>query len=491
MSSVLTVEVVVIGAGVAGLKTAHDLLNDPKSKLSSSQVIVLEAQDRIGGRIKTDCTSSKLGYSYDLGAAWFHDTLSNEVLKEAIEDNDISLFNVEEDTYYDDKDAQLYAPEHEGPLDVVGLKLNRVNEDLEKFIELYFVESLSIPDLSLQDVSERFFIQYDRLLTEDQKFYCRRIIRHYELWYGITWDKISGKYSIMDHNGRNLLNKKGYQFLIEKLQRGIPNDRILTNHAVKKIDRTNKVNGKKVAIETTNGQSIYCNYVVVTVPQSILQLKESDAHGIQWVPPLPPNVTSALESIHFGALGKVIFEFDNVWWDPNEDRFDILADETIGIVPFEHLKSLPVPFSYPAFIINFASIHKDNNPKGSSLCIFTQSPLTDYLESHKNEAWTYFKPMLAKLARSGQKVSDPINVITSDWTQNPYVRGSYSALYTNDDPSELIIQLSGEFDGCGILDKNIRFAGEHTISDGAGCVHGAFASGKREAAWIIENIHST
>ncbi|CUM56978.1 unnamed protein product [Debaryomyces fabryi] len=482
MSKPIEVEVCIIGGGVSGLKAAHTLLNYSESKYSSKDLILLEAQDRLGGRIFTDRTSSKLGLSYDLGASWFHDSLNNVVLEESINDGS---FNVMEDGYYDDKDMKVFASDKDGPLDVNDMRLHRVAEDLEKFIELYYFDDLDKKDMPLYKIVGMFMEKHSSRLTTEQKKYCNTMLRYLELWYGITWDKISAKYSIMDHQGRNLFNKKGYDFVINKLSRDIPEDRILLAHPVTSIIRNNKNGDKKVAVESANGPTVYCNYLIVTVPQSILSLSPLHIHGITWTPPLPSNITNALESIHFGALGKVIFEFDSCWWDINEDRFEILADSTDDSLLSESLKLPPKSFSFPVFAVNYAAVHK-NSTKGASLCILTQSPLTDYLESHPDQAWSYFKPMLAKLKFSDHEVSDPINTITSNWTNNPYVRGSYSAVESGDDPLDIITQLSGEHD-CGLTDKNIRFAGEHTILDGSGCVHGAYMSGQREAIWILKD----
>ena len=221
----------------------------------------------------------------------------------------------------------------------------------------------------------------------------------------------------MDHQGRNLFNKKGYDFLINKLALGIPEDRILHSHPVTNIIRNNKKGNERVAVESSNGPTVYCNYLVVTVPQSILSLSPLHTHGITWIPPLPSNITDALENIHFGALGKVIFEFESCWWDINEDRFEILADSTDDSLLSSPISLSPESFKFPVFAVNCAAVYKES-VRGASLCILTQSPLTDYLESHPQQAWSYFKPMLSKLETGNDlQVSDPINTITSESDQ--------------------------------------------------------------------------
>ncbi|KAM9890566.1 hypothetical protein OXX79_011337 [Metschnikowia pulcherrima] len=476
---VIQTKVCIIGAGVSGLRAAHRLLTHPNTPCGASDVIILEAQDRIGGRIKTDTNSSKLGLTYDLGAAWFHDALTNSVLHSSIEDGS---FDVKKDGYFNDKDISYYAREIVGKIDASNMKLERVVEDIEKFIEIHFSASLEVPDVSLSEIVSMYMQKYDHFLTDEQKNLCGRMTRFLELWYGISAQQISGKYAVMDHQGRNLYNKKGYAFVIEKLARQIESD-ILTNEQVKSITRD--VTGKpyRHMISTVSGTEIGADYLVVTVPQSILALKSDHDYGITWNPPLPSNIYNALKKIHFGALGKVIFEFDEIWWPASEDGFEVLADAENSPNSAE-IEGLEIqPFTHPIYIVNYATI----KPSAASLVILTQSPVTDYLEENPTSAWRYMKPMLEKIATSA--VRDPINTIVTDWTQNPFARGSYSALHVGDDPSDLIIQLSGEYENCGMgSGSTIRFAGEHTIADGAGCVHGAYNSGERAAEWILKDL---
>lgn len=61
-------EIIVIGAGMAGIAAAKELGD------SGYSVKVLEARDRIGGRTHTD---ESLGAPIDLGGSWIHGYIGN------------------------------------------------------------------------------------------------------------------------------------------------------------------------------------------------------------------------------------------------------------------------------------------------------------------------------------------------------------------------------------------------------------------------------
>lgn len=406
-----------------------------------------------------------------MGAAWFHDALTNSVLYDSI---DNGTFDPAKDGYFDDKDIAVYALEQDGPLDVSNNKLMRILEDMEKYMEIYYMNDLGTKDMSLDEFAKVYVEKYGTFLTKEQLQYCSRVLRYYELWFGIPSYEISAKYAPMDHQGRNFYDKKGHGFVIDHLESQLQCP-ILKNHQVKKIYRDTRSGPKNHRIELADGTTIDTDYVIVTVPLSILKLKEGPQQ-IVWEPPLPKPMIDALDSISMGALGKVIFEFDIVWWDRTQDRFEILPDEVLshGVVP----KS----WEYPIYVINYARVH----PGTASLVILTQSPVTEYLEEHPDQAWAYMQPMLLKLNVSSFSVPDPANVIVTDWTRNPFTQGAYSAVKTGDSPDDVIIQLSGENDGVGLgSNSTIRFAGEHTIADGGGCIHGAYDSAKRAAEGIL------
>src|SRR5579883_433178 len=65
-------DVIVIGAGIAGISTALRL------KSYSYDVVILEARERIGGRIHTD---NSLGAPLDKGASWISGIHENPIYK--------------------------------------------------------------------------------------------------------------------------------------------------------------------------------------------------------------------------------------------------------------------------------------------------------------------------------------------------------------------------------------------------------------------------
>jgi len=64
-------KICVIGAGVSGLRAARLLA------AAGFEITVLEARDRIGGRIHQ---SSRFGLPVDLGASWIHGTQGNPIV---------------------------------------------------------------------------------------------------------------------------------------------------------------------------------------------------------------------------------------------------------------------------------------------------------------------------------------------------------------------------------------------------------------------------
>lgn len=478
-------KVIIIGAGISGLAAAQ-LLEE-----HDIDYIILEARDRLGGRIQT----SRDGMApYDLGASWAHDTLTNPLFDKILES--INSKRVIYDLYYDDE-RPLYFSSNVGPKYFDHNKIEQVVKELEKFIELKYFEEIDKKDISLYNIVSEYIQKQSKLLTEEQILYAPQLIRHLELWHGIGWKDMSSKFGLVDNVGRNCLFRNGYDTVINEIVEQIKPTKIFKNSIVNKIDNSKT----PIKIELTNNKTISSDWLICTVPQSILQLDSNldEMGAIEWIPPLPKSIKESLDNMSWGKLGKIVFEFNEPWWKHHDtDRFIALANPDPYFVElWESTKSkklsqvqpvqnqdtdkIPDPWDFPVLILNLYKI--DGVP---ALLCFTQGKLTEYLEQNPEKAWNYMEPILAKLSQTDlDKSSDtnidnivPTKVLSSRWTVDPFSRGSYAACKPNDDPTDVVIQLSRGL-------NNIRFAGEHTILDGAGAVHGAWMSGRREANHIL------
>ena len=73
MRSETSVQVAIVGAGLSGLRAAKEVHDAGLSYL------VLEAMDRVGGRVKSTPTQDGGGGLIDEGAAWINDTSQSEM----------------------------------------------------------------------------------------------------------------------------------------------------------------------------------------------------------------------------------------------------------------------------------------------------------------------------------------------------------------------------------------------------------------------------
>ena len=518
MSSTDTVSVVIVGAGIAGLKAASTLY-----KHGVKDVKILEARDRVGGRLYTVTGFDGLR-KYDMGASWHHDTLRNEMFDEDCDAGGKFVF---------DDDFFIYIDRDVGRVDRdPNLKLEIVDEEISKFSDIVYYQSLGAKDCSFYEFVMKYLFQRREFLNDGQIRYAPQVARFLELWHGLDWRSLSAKDTYIGHQGRNAMVLY-FDSIIERICNTFPKDWIHLNTEVNSVKKL----GNKVVVGTVAGkEELIADYCVITIPQSVLELSIQDTFStndstylprgrIEFTPALPQRISTGLKRLHYGLLGKVIFEFESCCWslesskivtlaksDPEfvgkvraadslEDLLESLKDETTATNDKEQLEI--DCWAQPLYFVNLAKM--TGTP---SLMMIVQESVTKYVESIRNDKhriFEIFRPVLDAImnnldskpvvngmgndALNGQidgnngHSETPIlrNIIVSDWVENPYSRGSYTACGPGDDPLETIIALSeGQ--------SRIRFAGEHTILDGAGCVYGAWESGKREAEYILNKL---
>ena len=131
-------DVVVIGAGIAGITAARNL------QAKGISTAVVEARDRIGGRAYTD--TSIFGVPYDLGAAWLHSADVNPVTRLVTE---VAKFETIDEEV---ADAWLYLDGEEAGDDQYEEWAEAV-EDLEGIIERTGDAEDGRPDKSVHALS--------------------------------------------------------------------------------------------------------------------------------------------------------------------------------------------------------------------------------------------------------------------------------------------------------------------------------------------------
>lgn len=509
MTQNYSADVVIIGAGIAAIKASLELT---KAGITNT---ILEARDRLGGRLCTEKLAS--GVPVDLGASWFHDCYDNPLLKKYWTSKKIDFVYDDGAITFYNEDGPISANEHLMPL----------YAEVQCYLKHLYEKLPREHDISMKEAIYNYIKEKRYTLTEYQIRHLPQIVRFLEMWVGSSWEILSARCIATDgHKGRDAMVLNGYATVfnyelgeiveaagasdVNELLRGEnPIVSIHNNNVVYKIEWDNK--RKLVNVYSKEGagkiNKFTAKYVIFTAPLSILKLRDPKQVGaIEWSPQLPKKILSSLENISFSNLGKVFFEFPEVFWSLDNDRFvsipnvdedyfkACLSDpENVTTYKFDIKRedlqikdSDPVPngLDYTILFLNIArSIGKP------VILALTSSPLTQYVE-RKDPATVFqvFKPVFARITGLPESsIPTPKEIKTSKWSVDPFARGSYTGISIGDDFDTLYNQLVDPvdiFDGS----KRVRFAGEGIIDDGNGCAHAAWNTGLREASYIIKQV---
>lgn len=470
-------DVIIIGAGISGLKAASDL-ND-----KGLSTLVLEARSKIGGRIYTE-RSSESSYHYDFGASWFHATTANPVFDKFVND-----WYSNDDTVYDDSNVGFVLNTENGKFPE-NCNFAPIVDELKQY-----VSNLST-DQSLQNSTIDFFkSKKSSALTEDEIKFSTSVFKIAELLSAGTWNMISSKFAYGPAVGRDSFNIIGYDKVIEKIIQNYPKENIKLSHAVKTVEKLNTDNENDSIIQiTTKDDKVYkCKYLIVTIPLGVLKLSLEDTSSegaITFKPELPKPITDKFAKTHVGLYTKVFVEYDSAFW-PKNDKFLVLSDtnETDfnlnSTKPYEMVEfgkydnSKPVKaFHFPCLVSNFDVV------RGIPALMFLLPPpaatQVENAADPKQYGYELVKPIISKMTGiSESELPKPKVILTTSWGNDPYIRGAISTCAVGD-----VMFNDKLIEGFG----NIRFAGEHTIAEGKACAHGAYISGAREAQFIVEKM---
>ncbi len=358
--------IIVVGAGISGLAAAKKL------KEQGFNVIILEAQDKVGGRLRSDRT---LGVAFDEGASWIHGVTNNPLTALAKQAGMQSVFADDEsiisyDIHGVPRDAASY-DNAETQLDAIidsMMQHGSANQSFETVFNTLY------PDKSNDRLWQFLLSAYVTFDTGDLDKLSSTLYNEGEEFGG----------------GEHIVTN-GYDTLPHYLANGL---NIQLNQRVSKIDYTNA----KIKITHNETQS-EADYVIVTVPLGVLK-----ANSIEFVPRLPTDKQNAIEKVGMNCVNKFLLTWESAFWD----------DELyISYTPKTKDK-----FNY---FVNVKKFH----PTLNALMTFAYADYARQTET-MTDAQVINEIMLHLKDMYGNNIPNPTNMIRTQWQSNENSFGAYS-----------------------------------------------------------------
>jgi polyamine oxidase len=433
--------VVVVGAGISGLTIASALTR------AGVECVVLEARDRIGGRLHT---VDLAGSPVDLGGSWIHMPGGNPM----------SAFARQVGVPRRSADP---VPEMAGFDCAEGRRLS--DDEARVVLSLYdevFPEATARlaaelgPDASAADGIEAFVavaglppgparrarqMLYGAIEAESADRAERQSLR----W---MWNELE-----YEGNYFGDVPVGGYRRLVNAMAAGVD---VRLGVPVTEV----AVAAGGVRVRAADGRSEEGSHVVVTVPLGVLK-----RGALRFSPGLPPDRLAAIGRLGFGRFEKVALRFEEPFWraagfphlvifprDPGEWIVWVMGLDAFGAGP----------------VLVFFVFHSDaNRIMGTS---------RDGTGAGQDGAVRWALGLLGEAI--GAPCPEPVEVAVTSWGTDPYTSGAYTHIPPEASPADA--DLLGEPVGGRLL-----FAGEHTQSARLAYADGAMTSGIREAKRLL------
>lgn len=418
-------EVIVIGAGISGLAAAQEL------RRSGFRVTVLEARNRVGGRIWT--STKWVDAPMDMGASWIHGVEGNPITKYA---DSIKARRLSTDA----ESSTAYGPDGKELNQSQERRLAAIQKELEAQLERAEEEE---GDLSVRQAIARLTTKYkpgstDRLYLE---FLVNSTLEHE---YSGASDQLSAHWlgSDEEFGGSDVMFLDGFHTVTNSLAKGLD---VRLGLVVSKIDSSQK----RVRVTTQKGV-FESDHLLITLPLGVLK-----SNSVEFTPPLPKSKQEAIDKLQMGVLNKCFLRFEEAFWPGDIDWIQHIAElpgHWAEWVSFTQATNLPILLGFNAA------------KRGRDIEALSDRAIVD-------DAMKTLRRIF------GPAVKNPIDWQVTRWAVDPFSRGSYSFLSLGATPEDFI-RLSKP------IGSKLFFAGEATNKAYFGTTHGAYLSGIRAASEI-------
>ena len=419
-------KIVVVGAGISGLSAAKKLTQ------YGAKVKVLEANNYIGGRIKTDWSFGN-DAPFEVGAGWIHGPSSNNPTKKLADKLGCKYFVTNDDnvTTFDEDGSEWDDERWEEVLNIWEKTLLNVDKKLE------FNDKRNLRK-AIEDINPKA-LKYPGVLWA--------LSAYTEFDKGTSIEKVSAVYHDDDKAfpGADVIIKNGYSTLINNIAKNL--DIVLNT----KVTSINTNLGKVIEIQTDQ-ETYNCDYVICSVPLGVLKAKR-----IKFIPELPGKFKESMVKIGFGSVTKIAHRFDEPFWDTKIQYFGVNTKEK----------------GRWNYWLNYRTFSKQNILLG--LSVGDYALIADNLSEREKKT-----DSLSVLRNVwGKDISEPNKSISTNWSKDQNFLGAYSYTMPGAKPKD--------YENLSMpVNNKLFFCGEHTVFDYSATTHGALLSGLNVAGKIIE-----
>jgi monoamine oxidase len=488
---------IIIGSGASGLQCANSLITE--YNMNTKNILVLEAQNYIGGRIHQINDFIK-GVKIDVGAEILHG--SNTELKKFADNNNENFKKIFRLAHGDggpslkdvNKKYGLYfIRDKDG-----NKKILRYDDNDTEFIKLneslWNLHKLNKDNIDQKDSLYDYLVKCninDEMLTMAEAGFSNTFCtnsKELSLKRCVEWCNLLGD---IDNDNDYMFNNS-MSCVIDTLKKDI---QIQLNSAVTHIEyqpiytNTNNLDlfSELIKIKTIQGINYYTKSLVITSSPKVLK-----SNLMHFSPPLSNNILDAIQTTNMHNITKIILKFSRRCWPKNLHGM-IISDNKyllpeIWFKNVEDIADINEPAK--AYAVGFLTSEYAN--KLSSLtkkdifhqCIIQLDEIFSILEHrHMNADPSDID------TECPSNIPSPLSVFIDgmlwSWNQEnqPYIGGGYVSPLSNTQ-TELMDNMRLPY-GNG----NIFFAGEATNLPGS-TVHDAMESGLRAAKLIFNYIHN-
>ncbi len=416
-------DVVIVGAGVAGLAAARTLIAAHKT------VLVVEARERIGGRAVTDSTT--FGFPFDHGAQWIEAGKTNPAMAILRETNAKPIPDRQEQT--------LYISGKELPNEEYA-RFEKIAIDASRKIAAALIKPpMAIPPVAVPvPAGAPSDVIVGRLLKPQDPLERLAYAMMGPLEAGVENGELSARdFTRQPDTEPQYSVAEGLGALIARWGAKVP---VKLGTRVLRIDST----GTQVMVVTTNGE-LNAKAVIVTVPTGVLAVGP-----FGFAPQLSAARKEAIAQLPMALYNKVALSFSRKVIDAPAGR------SVSGLTRKDQaFDAIVRPYNRDAAIVFMGGAQaRQIEEEGSGAAVsFALSAMAEI----------YGDALRGALARS----------FATRWGKDPYARGSWSMATPGNADKRLVLAQPHH--------DRVFFAGEATDPVWATRVGGAYASGLRAA----------